>query len=129
MTNEKSTESERPSNNLRARRIKIGGLVLLIVAIVSITYWWFFIRNFVTTDDAYARADSAMVSARVPGTVLKVLVDNDYAVCTGQPLIELDPADYKVAFDKAKAALEGDEADLKAAEIMVPPSTSRHLLR
>ena len=40
---------------------------------------------------------------------------------TGQPLIELDPADYKVAFDKAKAALEGDEADLKAAEIMVPP--------
>ena len=55
-----------------------------------------------------------MVSARVPGTILKVLVDNDFAVQTGQPLIELDPADYKVAVDRAKAALDGDEAELKA---------------
>ena len=64
-------------------------------------------RNYATTDDAYARADSAMVSVRVPGTILKVLVDNDFAVQTGQTLIELDPADYKVAVDRAKAALDG----------------------
>jgi membrane fusion protein (multidrug efflux system) len=48
-------------------------------------------------------------------------VDNDFAVQAGQPLIELDPADYKVALDRAKAALDADEADLKGAEIMVPP--------
>jgi membrane fusion protein (multidrug efflux system) len=121
MTNEKPTESERPNNNAHTRRIKIGGLILLIAAVVASIYWWVFMRNYVTTDDAYARADSAMVSARVPGSVLKVFVDNDYAVRTGQPLLELDPADYKAAFDKAKGALEGDEAELKAAETMVPP--------
>jgi membrane fusion protein (multidrug efflux system) len=123
MANEKPTESEpeRPGNSLRTRRIKIGGLVLLAAAVVASAYWWIFLRNYVTTDDAYARADSAMISARVPGTVIKVLVDNDYAVPTGELLIELDPADYQAAFDKAKAALESDEADLKAAEIMVPP--------
>ena len=62
-----------------------------------------------------------MVSARVPGTILRVLVDNDFAVQTGEALIELDPADYKVAVDRAKAALGGDEAELRSAEIMVPP--------
>ena len=78
-------------------------------------------RNYVTTDDAYARADSAMVSARVPGTIISVLVDNDFAVQTGMPLVELDPADYRVAVNRAKAALDSDEAELKAAEILVPP--------
>ncbi len=121
MANEKPTEYERPKINGGAQRIRIGGFILLVVVIVAGIYWWIFQRNYVSTDDAYARADSAMVSARIPGTILKVLVDNDYAVQTGQPLIELDSADYKVALDKAKAALDGDEAELKSAEIMVPP--------
>ncbi|MGA2025502.1 MAG: HlyD family secretion protein [Syntrophobacteraceae bacterium] len=121
MENEKPTESVSPKNNGGPRRIKIGGFIVLVVAVVASIYWWVFERNYVSTDDAYARADSAMISARIPGTILKLFVDNDYAVQAAQPLIELDSADYKVAFDKAKAALEGDEADLKAAEIMVPP--------
>jgi len=121
MSNEESTEPQRANNKVHARRIKIGGLVLLAAVVAASIYWWVFMRNYVTTDDAYARADSAMVSARVPGTVSKVFVDNDFAVTTGQPLVELDPADYKAVFDKAKAALEEDEADLKAAQIMVPP--------
>ena len=121
MANEETVDPERPNNNDKARRIKIGAFIVLVLAVAAIIYWWVFMRNYVTTDDAYARADSAMVSARVPGTILKVLVDNDFAVQTGQPLIELDPADYKVAVDRAKAALDEDEAELKAAEIMVPP--------
>ncbi len=119
---EETAGPERPKNNAKARRIKIGALMVLVVAVAATVYWWVFMRNYATTDDAYARADSAMVSVRVPGTVFKLLVDNDFAVQTGQTLIELDPADYKVAVDKAKATLDRDAADLKAAEIMVPPT-------
>jgi len=121
MANEKPIESERPKSNGGGWRIRIGGFIVLVVAVVACIYWWVFARNYVSTDDAYARADSAMVSSRIPGTILKVLVDNDFAVQTAQPLIELDPADYKIALDKAKAALDGDEAEVKSAEIMVPP--------
>ncbi len=121
MANEKAVDPARPNNNDKARRIQIGAFIVLVVAVAAIIYWWVFMRNYVTTDDAYAKADSAMLSARIPGTILKVLVDNDFAVQVGQPLVELDPADYKVAVDKAKAALEQDEAELKGAEIMVPP--------
>jgi membrane fusion protein (multidrug efflux system) len=131
MSNEEQKQSEgTKNNNANSRRIKIGGLAFLVAAVLVGIYWWIFLRNHVTTDDAYARADSAMISARVSGTVLRVLVDNDFAVSAGQFLIELDPADYKAAFDKAKAALEEDEAELKAAEIMVPPvdvQTSSHV--
>ncbi len=121
MANEETTEQELPNNSTKARRIKIGACIVLVLAVLATFYWWVFKRNYVTTDDAYARADSAMVSPRVPGTILRVLVDNDFAVETGQPLLELDPADYKVAVDRAKAALDENEADLKAAEVLVPP--------
>ena len=106
MANKQTTEPEPPNNSTKARRIKIGACIVLVLAVLATVYWWVFVRNYVTTDDAYARADSAMVSARVPGTILRVLVDNDFAVQTGQPLFELDPADYKVAVDRAKAALD-----------------------
>ena len=121
MANEETTEQELPNNSTKARRIKIGACIFLVLAVLATIYWWVFKRNYVTTDDAYARADSAMVSSRVPGTILSVLVDNDFAVETGQPLLELDPADYKVAVNRAKAALDENEADLKAAEVLVPP--------
>ena len=121
MANQQATEPDPPNNNTKARRIKIGASIVLVLAVLAIGYWWVFMRNYVTTDDAYARADSAMVSARVPGTIISVLVDNDFAVQTGMPLVELDPADYRVAVNRVKAALDSDEAELKAAEILVPP--------
>jgi membrane fusion protein (multidrug efflux system) len=121
MADEEPTEVKSPARNSGRGRIKIAGFIVLVVVVVACIYWWVFMRNYVSTDDAYARADSAMVSARVPGNVLKLFVDNDYAVQTGQPLIQLDTADYKVAVDRAKAALDENEADLKAAEVMVPP--------
>ena len=121
MANEQPTEHQNARMGGRARQIKIGALVLLVLVLAVGFYWWFFIRNYVSTDDAYAKADSAMISSRIPGTVVKVSVHNDYAVRTGQPLIELDPTDYKVAVDKAQASLDQVSAELKGAEILVPP--------
>jgi membrane fusion protein (multidrug efflux system) len=121
MANEDKIDPDLPNDSTRNRRIKIGAIALLVLAVVVVIYWWVFMRNYVTTDDAYARADNAVVSTRVPGNVLTVFVDNDFAVQAGQPVIDLDPADYQVAVDRAKAALDADEADLKGAEVMVPP--------
>ena len=121
MANEQQTKPGNASMGGRAKQIRIGASVLLVLVAAIGIYWWFFMRNHVSTDDAYARADSAMISSRVPGSVIKVSVDNDYGVRTGQPMLELDPADYKVAFDRAKAALDEATAELKAAEILVPP--------
>ena len=123
--------NERPSSpDIEEKRkkpvLKWFMLVLVIVLMVSGgAYWWIFMRHFVSTDDAYVKADSAQVSVRVAGTVLRVLVDNDYPVKEGQALLELDPATYKIAVDRARGTLEQDEADVKAAEIAVPQTDTK----
>lgn len=88
-------------------------------AALSTGYWWFFMRHRVSTDNAYVKADSAQISSRIPGTVARLLVDNDMPVATGQVLVELDPADYRVALDRAEAVLAESDAEVEAAEVAV----------
>jgi membrane fusion protein (multidrug efflux system) len=121
MATEEQANPELPDPRAKKRRIRTAALIVLVATAGGFIYWWFFMRNSVSTDDAYARADSAQISSRISGTILRILVDNDYNVTTGQALIELDPTDYRVAVDRAKAALDQDEAELRAAEIGVPP--------
>ncbi|GGF51585.1 multidrug resistance protein [Azorhizobium oxalatiphilum] len=64
------------------------------------------------TDDAYVRADVSTLSARVSGNVLKMLVNDYQQVKAGQPLVEIDPADYKAAADAAQAAVAAAQAAL-----------------
>lgn len=94
-------------------------LLLILAGCGAAAYWWFSLRGRVSTDNAYVLADSARISPRVPGTVLRVLVENDQPVESGQLLVELDPADYRVALEKAKAILERMEADVQAAETLL----------
>ena len=93
-------------------------IVLFVTALIS-AYWWFFMRNRVSTDDAYVKADSAMVSTRVPGTIQKLLVDNDDFVAEGAVLFELDPADYQTEVNKRRAALGRTEADIEVSQVTV----------
>lgn len=94
------------------------GTALLGIALIG-AYWWFFMRNRVSTDDAYVKADSAVVSTRVPGTIQRLLVDNDDYVARGAVLFELDPADYQTEVNKKRAALARTEADIEVSQVTV----------
>ena len=103
------------THHLRWFLLVTAGIVLL-----GAVYWWFFLRNRVTTDNAYVKADSAQISARVPGTIINIHVENDDFVEKGMVLVELDPRDYQLALEKAEATLAQAEADVRAAELSVP---------
>ena len=92
---------------------------IVIFSLLGTAYWWLFMRNRVSTDNAYVKADSAQLSSRVPGTILRVFVENDFPVESGQVLLELDPADYRVALAKAQAQLAQDEAEVLGAEVAI----------
>lgn len=66
------------------------------------------------TDDAALRSDVTPLSTRVSGTVKRVDVNDYERVKAGQPLIELEDADYNAALLEAQAALAGAEAELQA---------------
>jgi membrane fusion protein (multidrug efflux system) len=63
-----------------------------------------------STDDAFITGHIISISARVSGYVDKVLVNDNQPVSAGDVLVELDPRDYKVALDTAKAKLSAAHA-------------------
>ena len=94
-------------------------VMVLVFALGGVSYWWLFLKDRVTTDNAYVMADSARISSRIPGTVVRVLVENDQPVQVGQLLVELDKTDYRVALEKAEASLARVEAEIRAQEALL----------
>jgi len=56
--------------------------------------------------------DEALISARVPGRVSRVLADNGGAVVAGQPLVMLEDQDYIIGLAASEAALKKAEVNL-----------------
>ena len=109
---------ETPSFTSSARfRIIVGVVLLLVIAVGA---WWWLSRNKESTDDAQVDAHVTLIASRIGGTVLKVSVDDNQVVEAGTVLVEIDPRDYQVAVDKAKAELADAEATAIAAQSNVP---------
>jgi membrane fusion protein (multidrug efflux system) len=100
-------------------RVRIGaGVVILVVLGVAIWYWVTAGRE--STDDAQVDAHVTQIAARVGGTVLRLPVADNQQVNAGDVLVEIDPRDYQVALDKARAELADAEATALAAQSNVP---------
>jgi membrane fusion protein (multidrug efflux system) len=96
----------------------------LIVAIVLVLVGGFFLlryfASYESTDDAEIDGHLMPLSARVTGYVIKVNVDDNQYVPQGMVLAEIDPRDYQVAVDKARADLADAEATARSVTINVP---------
>jgi membrane fusion protein (multidrug efflux system) len=100
-------------------RVRAGAGVL-VLAIAGIAIWLRVTAGRETTDDAQVDGHVTQISARVAGTVVKVHVDDNRQVEADAVLVEIDPRDYEVAVDKARAALADAQAAAIAAETNVP---------
>lgn len=92
-------------NSARRRGFIILGAVVVASGIAYLAYWLLVGRHFESTDDAYVVSDIVQVTSEIPGTVLGVHVDDTQAIDHGQALVELDPADAKIAVAAAEANL------------------------
>ena len=103
------------------KRLLIGGLAALLLAIAAVLGipWIKETLNTVSTDDAYVNGHVTFVSARVPGQVSRVLVDDNNRVHKGDLLVELDKEPYQVIVAIKKAAVDTAKANLVAAEASV----------
>jgi membrane fusion protein (multidrug efflux system) len=98
-------------------RIIIGVVILLAL---GAGLWAWSTAGRESTDDAQVDAHMTQIAARVGGTVTKVAVDDNQLVEAGALLVQLDPGDYQVAVDKARAELADAEANALAAQSNVP---------
>src|SRR5213592_1003652 len=84
---------------------KIVSLIVVVGAVVITLYVWEIIERHPRTDDATARANVVGIAPRVTGQILKLNVQDNQAVKEGDVLFEIDPEDYKLVLEKAKADL------------------------
>ena len=105
---DQQTDTQTFSNNKSQQRKKglsIFILLLLLIAIGSAAYWFFFIKGFEETEDAYVSGNQVMVSSQVAGNISKINVDNMDLVQAGDVLLELDDTNAKLSFEQAKSNL------------------------
>ncbi|MCX5795494.1 MAG: HlyD family secretion protein [Elusimicrobia bacterium] len=71
--------------------------------------------NHEDTDDAFIDTHVVMISPKIEGQALKVYVDDNQRVKQGDPLVDIDPADYQVKLGQARAAVGAAEAEARKA--------------
>jgi membrane fusion protein (multidrug efflux system) len=92
----------------------------LVVVIAGGFFLWRYFTSYETTDDAQVDAHLHPVSARIRGHVIRVNVEDNQYVKKGTVLVEIDPKDYQVLVDQAKAELANAEASAQSEHIGVP---------
>ena len=80
-------------------------LVLALVAIAAVLYWLLVASKSVKTDDAYVGASTAQVTALVSGAIVSAPIGDTDPVKKGDVLAEIDPTDFKLAVERARAEL------------------------
>jgi membrane fusion protein (multidrug efflux system) len=117
------TPSIRAGTRSRQRRRwwLIALIAILVIGVIGGgADWWLHARNWVSTDDAFIDTHTVQVSAQVAGRVNAVLVNDNQEVRAGQPLVELDPADFQAALFQALANQESAQGQLAQAKAQLP---------
>lgn len=118
--NPEDSESLKKANPRRKRTIRLILLAVIVLALLIAIpiYAYYSVRE--STDDAQIDGHLIPVSARISGTIISVLVNDNQPVKAGQELVRLDPADYQVALAQAQAQLSTSQATSTQYEVNVP---------
>lgn len=103
----------------------IGGIVTLILLVLATIYYFRFIAPYESTDDAFIDGYVTLISPRVSGPVVKLLITDNQEVKAGDELVEIDPSDYEANESLARANLAAAQSQLGSAQAQVDVSQSR----
>jgi len=105
--NESTSSAAAPAPR-NARRKKALLSVAAVIAVGGLAwglYDWLVASHYETTDNAYVQGNVIQITPQIGGTVMAIHADDTDFVKAGQPLVQLDPADARVALDQAEANL------------------------
>jgi membrane fusion protein (multidrug efflux system) len=98
------------------RRLFIFLTLVLLIAGAFFAEWFFKGRFYETTDNAYVQGEITRVSSQLGARVDQVLVQDNQHVEKGQLLVRLEPDDFRLAVERAQAALATREAERLQAQ-------------
>jgi membrane fusion protein (multidrug efflux system) len=92
--------------------IAAAGLLFIAAAAGYGNYYWKTGRFLVSTDDAYVKAHSVLISPKVSGYISEAPVDDNQTVKAGEVIARIDPRDYQTALDQAHANVAAAQASI-----------------
>ena len=108
------------------KKLKTGGkgkwilVVIVLIGAAVFFSWRQYFAGRESTDNAQIDGHIHPIAARVFGQITSINVEDNMFVKEGTLLVEIDPNDYRVALDKARAELEAAVAAAEAAGMNVP---------
>jgi membrane fusion protein, multidrug efflux system len=111
----------RASYKNRLRRLLMAGSAVALLAAGTWYGWeyWTVGRFLVSTDDAYVKADNTTIAPKVSGYLTEVLVGDNEQIKAGQVLARIDPRDFQVALDQAKADVAAANATVASKQALL----------
>lgn len=108
-------EGRKAPSWLRPVLIVAGGIIVLIALVYGVR-WLVYAMAHQTTDDAQVGADTVVVTSKIAERVRSVYTDTNQPVRKGQLLIQLDDRDERTKVAQAQAALNAQNAQVRAAQ-------------
>jgi membrane fusion protein (multidrug efflux system) len=96
------------------RKFVLMGIVSLL-AIAGLSYGAYYTligRFYVSTDDAYVRANNSLLGARVSGHIAAILPGDNVLVRAGDVIFRIDDGDYRIAVDAARTRIATQQATI-----------------
>jgi membrane fusion protein (multidrug efflux system) len=112
-------ETGRRSRLLRRLWRPLAGLAAVIGIGVTASWWFTEGRYIESTDNAYVQGDIAVLSPRIEGDVAAIKVADNQRVRVGDPLVVLDPTDWRSRLAQATAAAAEAAAAVETAQRQV----------
>jgi membrane fusion protein, multidrug efflux system len=131
MTDAATPAPERRPRRRRALRPLLLGVLPALAALVGL-YWYATSGRYVSTENAYVKADIVAVSPDVDGRVVAVEVVENQRVSKGDVLFRIDPEPFRIALERAEAQImavrhdiEGSRAEFHQVEAEIAEAQER----
>jgi membrane fusion protein (multidrug efflux system) len=97
----------------KRKLVLMGVMVLLALAAASYAVHYVLVgRFYVSTDDAYVRANNSTLGARVSGHIAAILPGDNVVVRPGDVIFRIDDGDYRIAVDAARSRIATQQATI-----------------
>jgi membrane fusion protein (multidrug efflux system) len=110
-------QDEKLKKSTRWPLIALG--ILIVIAAIGATVYWYMTKDQVSTDDAYTDGRAVMISPHVAGYVTVLAVNDNQLVRKGDLLVQIEPKDYVAARDQAQGQLDSLVAQLDNARLVL----------
>src|ERR1700756_3641309 len=109
----------------KRRKVLMGVVALLALAGGGYGIYYTLVgRFYVSTDDAYVRANNTILGARVAGHIAAILPGDNTLVHQGDVALRIDDGDYRIAVDAARTRIATQQATIDRIGRQVAAQTS-----